>query len=140
MEVSIWKVFLNSLLLEGGRGGEKERVVCCLSPVGTKNALRTLPCCSRHLLHCTSSFTVSPPAEPWAALALPLHQICISSEQGHFESGVAWCVGALFDFFSLFFNLGNILGINETGPFPKCIKKKRERGKKKRHCTGGPLR
>lgn len=70
MEVSVWKVFLNSLLLEGGKGGKKERVVCCLSPVGTKNALRTLPCCSRDSVHCTFIFTVSPAAEPWAALTL----------------------------------------------------------------------
>lgn len=134
MEVSIWKVFMNSLLLEGGRGGEKERVVCCRSPVGTKNALRTLPCCSRDPVHCISNFTVSPPAEPWAALALSLPplQICVSSEQSQFESGVAWHVGALFDWFmpflNLFSNLGNVLGVDETGPFPERIKKKK--GKK----------
>lgn len=36
---------------------------------------------------------------------------------------MAWHVGALFDwfmpFFSLFSNLGNVLGVNETGLFPK---------------------
>lgn len=76
------------------------------------------------------NFTVLPPAEPWAVPALSL-QICISSEQGHFESDVAWCMGALFDWFmpfvNLFSNLGNVLGVNETGLFPKHIKK----GKKK---------
>lgn len=48
---------------------------------------------------------------------------------------MAWRVGALFDwfmpFFSLFSKPGNVLGVNKTGLFPKCIKKIRERGKKK---------
>lgn len=36
-------------------------------------------------------------------------------------------------FLNLFYNLGIILGINETGQFPKRIKKKRKEKKKALH-------
>lgn len=86
------------------------------------------------------------PGQQWA-LSLPSLQIYSSSEQTRgICREVVW-LGRRVPFFGWFMPLFFVCfltwrtyrpGVNETGPSPKHIKKRK--GKKKRHCTGGPLR